>query len=97
MGLQGCRIILPFVAEDGAEIGKAAPIAHQLVPDEMAGLVAEMAKQGAIGFVHRAARLFARRIVGLSGADGDQAFLMAGHSRHDKAVALYRILEEIED
>lgn len=88
MGLEGCHIILPFVAEDGAEIGKAAPIAHQFVPDEMAGLVAEMAKQRAVGFVHRAARLFARRIVGLCGADGDQAFLVTGHSRHDKAVAL---------
>lgn len=63
----------------------------------MAGLMAEMAEQGAIGFVHRAARLFARRIVGLRGADGDQAFLVAGHSRHDIAVALDRILEEIED
>ncbi len=56
-----------------------------------------MAEKRAIGLVHHRARLFARDVVGFGSADCDQPFLVPGHCRHDIAVALNGILEEIEN
>ena len=45
----------------------------------MADLVAEMAQQRAVGFVHAGAPIFALGIVGFAQGNGDDAIVVAGH------------------
>lgn len=96
MALQCCAVVLALVAERLAEAVEIIDVADQLVPDEMTGLVAEVAEQRPVGLVHRHARHFARHVVRLGRADGNQAVVVAGHGGHDEAGAVDLVLEEIE-
>ena len=62
--LQRLGVILPLVAEHGAEAVQLPAVAHQNVPVIMPDLVAEMAEQRAIGLVHRGAAVLALGVVG---------------------------------
>ena len=60
----------------------------------MAGLVAEVAQQGAVGFVHGDAPLLAGSVVGFSERDGDEAIVMPSHNRG--RVQLGQLSQEVE-
>jgi hypothetical protein len=63
----------------------------------MTRLMAEMAEQRPVGFVHRGARLFARKVIGLGGPNCDQALLVSRYRRHDAAVILHGVFQEVEN
>ncbi len=95
MLLKRLAVIQPVIAEQAAEGIQPALLArHQPVPEIMPALVPEMAQQGAIGFAHLAAHLFAHGIVGLAHRECDQAIVMTGH--HALGMAFGRVLQEIE-
>lgn len=97
IALESLAVICRLITKDGSEGIELATVAHQTIPYVMAGLVAEMAEQRAVWLVHRDADLLAGGIIGLGGADRDQAVLVAGHGRLDGAIGLDFINEEIED
>ena len=97
MALQGGGIILALVAESVAERCEPVAVAHQLVPDEMPRLVAEMAEQRAVRLVHHRACQLACHVVRLGGADDDHPLLMPGHGRHDRAIGVDGVFEKIKD
>ena len=87
-------VVLAVVAEHRPASVEPAAVADQPVPEIVAGLVAEVAEQGAIGFVHGHTALLAVGVVGFGQRDGDEAVVM---SRHDfGAVSLGQLRQEIE-
>ncbi|KAF5288607.1 hypothetical protein FQR65_LT20931 [Abscondita terminalis] len=82
VALQCLPVVLALVAEQRAEILDAAGALHQLLPEEMAGFVAQVADQCAIGLVQRQAPPGALGVIGFGHVQRDGAVGMAGeHGR----------------
>ncbi len=79
VALQRGAVIGALIAEQTAVIVEPWAARNQPVPIVVANFVAEMAKQGAIGFLQLDARLLAHVIVGFSDVQGDQPVGMAGY------------------
>ena len=80
IGLQGFAVILAVVAEHRPASLEAAAVADQPVPEIVARFVAEVAEQGALGFVHGHTALLAIGVIRFGQRDGEEAVIM---SRHD--------------
>ena len=91
----GLLVILPVVAEDGPAFVEMAAVTHELVPEIVPDLMAEMSDQRAIGLVHELASLFTFRVVRLAQRDRDHAVVVSCHDLRAGGVRIVR--EEVED
>ena len=81
MPAQRCRVVLPLVAEGGAERFQPALVAHKPMPDPVADVIAEGARQGAVGLVHPVTSVLTIRVVRLADVDADEALVVADQHR----------------
>ena len=70
-------VVLALIAEHTAKVIQAPPVAHQLVPVKMAGFVAQMANEGAVGLAQRDAAAGALVIIGFRHVERDGAAVVA--------------------
>ncbi len=95
MRLERLLVVPAFVAKKLAERFESPRIAHQPVPEVMAGLVAQMTKQSAIGLTHRQAKFLALSVIGFGEINGDEAVLIACH--YPMSARIRGIGQEVED
>jgi hypothetical protein len=96
MAVERLGVIFLVIAEEGAALREPAAVADQAVPVVVADLVAKVAEQRAVGFVHRDAATLAHRVVGLGEVDGDHAVGMTSEDCRMLFVDDRRIGEEVE-
>ncbi len=92
VGLQAGRVVLGFIAEQGAKALQPVGAGDQPVPVVVADLMAEMPEQRAVGLMHGLAHRFACGVVGLVEVQRDQAGVVPGHDVR----AVVRRAQEVE-
>jgi hypothetical protein len=62
----------------------------------MTAFVTKVTKQRPVQFMDRLPRLFARRVIGLGGTNGDETFVVATHCGYNHSTGKMLIFEKIE-